>query len=119
MLTFRLVRSLFDFLTFGLMLGVLHAGPAEFRTGWFVESLAIQTLIVFAIRTRRVPFLRSRPDGLLTATTFSVIVIGIALTLVAIGHAVGFTPLHAAFRRTAGVRERLTAEPSERRQLRH
>ncbi len=95
MLTFGPVSSLFDFLKFGLMIGVLHAGPAEFRTGWFVESLATQTLFVFAIRTRRVPFLRSRPGGLLTATTFSVIVIviGIALTLVPIGHAVGFTPL--------------------------
>ncbi len=93
MLTFGPVSSLFDFLKFGLMIGVLHAGPAEFRTGWFVESLATQTLFVFAIRTRRVPFLRSRPGGLLTATTFSVIVIGIALTLVPIGHAVGFTLL--------------------------
>ena len=61
MLTFGPISSLFDFLTFGLMLGVLHAGPVEFRTGWFVESLATQTLIIFAIRTRRVPFFRSRP----------------------------------------------------------
>ena len=53
MLTFGPISSLFDFLTFGLMLGVLHAGPVEFRTGWFVESLATQTLIIFAIRTRR------------------------------------------------------------------
>ena len=57
MLTFGPISSLFDFLTFGLMLGVLHAGPVEFRTGWFVESLATQTLIIFAIRTRRVPVL--------------------------------------------------------------
>ena len=62
MLTFGPISSLFDFLTFGLMLGVLHAGPVEFRTGWFVESLATQTLIIFAIRTRRVPFFRSRPS---------------------------------------------------------
>ncbi len=61
MLTFGPISSLFDFMTFGLMLGVLHAGPVEFRTGWFVESLATQTLIIFAIRTRRVPFIRSRP----------------------------------------------------------
>lgn len=51
MLTFGPISSLFDFMTFGLMLGVLHAGPTEFRTGWFVESLATQTLIIFAIRT--------------------------------------------------------------------
>lgn len=56
MLTFGPISSLFDFLTFGLMLGVLRAGPTEFRTGWFVESLATQTLIIFAIRTRKVPF---------------------------------------------------------------
>ena len=63
MLTFGPISSLFDFLTFGLMLGVLHAGPVEFRSGWFIESIATQTLIVFAIRTRRIPFYRSRPGG--------------------------------------------------------
>ncbi|MGV0992155.1 MAG: magnesium-translocating P-type ATPase [Mycobacterium sp.] len=93
MLTFGPISSLFDFLTFGLMLGVLHAGPVEFRTGWFVESLATQTLIIFAIRTRRVPFFRSRPGGLLTVTTFSVIAIGVALTVSPVAHALGFTPL--------------------------
>lgn len=93
MLTFGPVSSLFDFLTFGLMLGVLHAGPVEFRTGWFVESLATQTLIIFAIRTRRVPFLRSRPGGLLTLATFAVIATGIALTVSPLAHSLGFTPL--------------------------
>ena len=63
MLTFGPISSLFDFLTFGLMLGVLHAGAPEFRTGWFVESLATQTLIIFAIRTARILFFRSRPGG--------------------------------------------------------
>ncbi|GAY13502.1 magnesium-translocating P-type ATPase [Mycobacterium sp. shizuoka-1] len=93
MLTFGPISSLFDFLTFGLMLGVLHAGPVEFRTGWFVESLATQTLIIFAIRTRRVPFLRSRPGGVLTAATFTVIAIGVGLTVSALAHPLGFTPL--------------------------
>ncbi len=93
MLTFGPISSLFDFLTFGLMLGVLHAGPVEFRTGWFVESLATQTLIIFAIRTRRIPFLRSRPGGWLVLTTFTVIAIGIALTVSPLAHALGFTPL--------------------------
>ena len=85
MLTFGPISSLFDFLTFGLMLGVLHAGAVEFHTGWFVESLATQTLIVFAIRTRKVPFLRSRPGTLLTATILSVVAIGVILTLVPLG----------------------------------
>jgi Mg2+-importing ATPase len=93
MLTFGPISSLFDFLTFGLMLGVLHAGPIEFRTGWFVESLATQTLIIFAIRTRRVPFLRSRPGGVLTVATFTVIAIGVALTISPLARPLGFIPL--------------------------
>lgn len=93
MLTFGPVSSLFDFLTFGLMLGVLHAAPPEFRTGWFVESLATQTLIIFAIRTRRIPFTRSRPGGLLTLSTASVIAAGIAITYWPPARQLGFTPL--------------------------
>jgi P-type Mg2+ transporter len=93
MLTFGPISSLFDFLTFGLMLGALHAGPVEFRTGWFVESLATQTLIIFAIRTRRIPFYRSRPGGVLTVATFVVIGVGVALTLSPLASALGFTPL--------------------------
>jgi Mg2+-importing ATPase len=93
MLTFGPISSLFDFLTFGLMLGVLHAGPVEFRTGWFVESLATQTLIIFAIRTRRVPFFRSRPSGAMTLTTLTVITLGVLLTVSPVAQALGFTTL--------------------------
>ena len=93
MLIFGPISSLFDFLTFGLMLGVLHAGAIEFRTGWFVESLATQTLIVFAIRTRKVPFFRSRPSGWLTMTTLTVVALGVVLTLLPLAHTLGFTPL--------------------------
>ena len=93
MLTFGPISSLFDFMTFGLMLGVLHAGPVEFRTGWFVESLATQTLIIFAIRTRRVPFIRSRPGIVLTLATFAVIAVGIVLTVSPLAHKLGFTTL--------------------------
>ena len=93
MLTFGPISSLFDFMTFGLMLGVLHAGPVEFRTGWFVESLATQTLIIFAIRTRRVPFIRSRPGLVITVATFTVVAVGIAITVSPIAHSLGFTTL--------------------------
>ncbi|WP_068187570.1 magnesium-translocating P-type ATPase, partial [Mycobacterium sp. UM_CSW] len=79
MLIFGPISSLFDFLTFGLMLGVLHAGVVEFRTGWFVESLATQTLIIFAIRTRKVPFFRSRASVPLTVTSLTVVAVGVAL----------------------------------------
>lgn len=93
MLIFGPISSLFDFMTFGLMLGVLHAGAVEFRTGWFVESLATQTLIIFAIRTRKVPFFRSRPSGLLTGTSLAVVAIGVVLTVSPISATLGFTPL--------------------------
>jgi Mg2+-importing ATPase len=93
MLIFGPISSLFDFLTFGLMLGVLHAGAVEFRTGWFVESLATQTLIIFAIRTRKVPFFRSRPSGPLTITSLTVVTIGVVLTISPLAHTLGFTPL--------------------------
>ena len=93
MFTFGPISSLFDFLTFGLMLGVLHAGPVEFRTGWFVESLATQTLIIFAIRTRRVPFFRSRPGLVLTLAAFAVVAVGVTLTVSPLAHQLGFTTL--------------------------
>ncbi|OBF03499.1 magnesium-translocating P-type ATPase [Mycobacterium sp. ACS4054] len=93
MLIFGPISSLFDFLTFGLMLGVLNAGAVEFRTGWFVESLATQTLIIFAIRTRMVPFFRSRPSALLAVTTVSVVAIGALITISPVAHTLGFTPL--------------------------
>ncbi|WP_322859626.1 magnesium-translocating P-type ATPase [Mycobacterium europaeum] len=93
MLIFGPISSLFDFLTFGLMLGVLHAGAIEFRTGWFVESLATQTLIIFVIRTRKVPFLRSRPSVLLTATSLTVVAVGAGLTVSPLARTLGFTPL--------------------------
>jgi P-type Mg2+ transporter len=93
MLIFGPISSLFDFLTFGLMLGVLHANAIEFRTGWFVESLATQTLIIFAIRTRMVPFFRSRASGALTVTSLTVVAVGVALTISPLAHTLGFTPL--------------------------
>jgi Mg2+-importing ATPase len=56
MLVFDPVSSLFDVLTFVVMLGLFHAGLGLFRSGWFVESLTTQTLVIFAVRTRRVPY---------------------------------------------------------------
>jgi len=93
MLTFGPISSLFDFLTFGMMLGVLHAGAVEFRTGWFVESLATQTLIIFAIRTRKVPFFRSRPSTLVAITSLTVVAVGVVVTISPLSRTLGFTPL--------------------------
>ncbi|HTZ43455.1 MAG TPA: magnesium-translocating P-type ATPase [Jatrophihabitans sp.] len=91
MLTFGPISSLFDFVTFGVMLGPLHAGAELFRSGWFVESLATQTLIIFAIRTRRVPFTRSTPSRPLTVATLAVVAAGVALPLSPLAGPLGFT----------------------------
>ena len=97
MLTFGPISSLFDFLTFGLMLGVLHAGGHRVRTGWFVESLATQTLIIFAIRTRKVPFFRSRASVPLTITSLTVVAVGVLITVSPLAHPLGFTALPLQF----------------------
>ncbi|MGV9776679.1 magnesium-translocating P-type ATPase [Streptosporangium sp. NPDC003464] len=97
MFFFGPISSLFDFLTFAIMLGVFHAGPELFRSGWFVESLATQTLIIFAIRTRRIPFLRSRPSVPLLAAVLGVVAVGIALPSSPLSHALGFTTLPPVF----------------------
>ncbi len=97
MIAFGPISSLFDFATFGLMLWVFQAAPEEFRAGWFVESLATQTLIVFVIRTRRIPFVRSRASAALTASVLAVVAIGAVLPYTPIGELVGFSPLPADF----------------------
>src|SRR5215831_13592405 len=64
------VSSVFDFLTFAVLLRVLHADQALFHTGWFIESLATQVLVIFVIRTRW-SALRSRPSPWLAATSLA------------------------------------------------
>jgi Mg2+-importing ATPase len=97
MLFFGPVSSVFDFLTFGLMLYVFHAGPALFRTGWFVESLATQTLVILAIRTRRIPFLRSRPSRPLLLAALGAVLVGAVLPLSPLASVLGFEPLPIGF----------------------
>jgi P-type Mg2+ transporter len=86
------ISSIFDFLTFFIMLNVFHAGQVLFHTGWFVESLATQTLIVFIIRTAGNP-LRSRPSLPLTITVLLVVAIGMLLPYTPLAGPLGFTPL--------------------------
>jgi Mg2+-importing ATPase len=97
MLLFGPISSIFDFATFGVMLGIFHAAPALFQSGWFVESLLTQTLIIFAIRTRRIPFFRSRASWPLTVTSLAVVVVGATLPFTPLARVFGFVPLPPAF----------------------
>ena len=97
MIFFGPVSSLFDFATFGLMLWVFHAGPVLFHTGWFVESLATQTLVIFVIRTRRIPFYRSRPSVPMLLAALAVVTAGAVLPYTPLGHLLGFRPLPGPF----------------------
>jgi Mg2+-importing ATPase len=97
MLFFGPVSSLFDFITFAVMLGPLHADAALFRSGWFIESLATQTLIIFVIRTRRTPFFRSRPSRPLMVAIAAVLTIGVGLPLSPLAHPLGFDAPPPAF----------------------
>lgn len=96
MLVLGPVSSIFDFLTFGLLLLVFHANEALFQTGWFIESLATQVLVIFVLRTRGNP-LKSRPHPLLAATSVAVVVLAIVLPFTPLGTWFGFAPPSALF----------------------
>ncbi len=89
--------SLYDFLTFGIMLFIFNASTlgraALFQTGWFVESFWTEVLIMFVIRTRRIPFVTSRPGKWLTVLTLSCVAFGTILPFTIFGGFMGFTPL--------------------------
>jgi Mg2+-importing ATPase len=93
MLFFGPISSLFDFATFAILLVGFNASHTLFHSGWFVESLATQSLAIFAIRTRRVPFFRSRPSRPLLVSTLAVVAIGFALPFSPLAHTLGFTAL--------------------------
>lgn len=87
------ISSVFDYATFGMMLWVFHAGEQLFQTGWFVESLATQCLVIFVIRTRRIPFIRSRPSLPLAATTLLCVTVGAAVPFSPLAGSLGFVKL--------------------------
>ena len=96
MLVIGPVSSVFDFLTFYLLLAVLQADERLFQSGWFVESLCTQVLVIFIIRTRGNP-LRSRAHPALVATSLAVAAIGALLPLTTWGRHFGFVPLPGQF----------------------
>jgi len=89
MLVLGPVSSLFDFLTFAILLFIFKAEPAVFRTGWFLESLCTQTLVIHVIRTGKIPFLESKPSQFLIFTSLYIITLGIIIP---------FTPLAKYFK---------------------
>ncbi len=97
MAVFGPLSSVFDFLIFFVLLVVLNASTDEFRSGWFVESLATQTLVIYVIRTRRVPFLRSRPSRPMFVLPIAAASIGAALPFTPLAGVLGFATLPLAF----------------------
>ncbi len=96
MLTIGPISSLFDFLTFYLLLHILHADEKLFQTGWFVESLCTQVLVIFVIRTRGNPF-KSRPHPYLTMTSLAIVLFGALMPFTPIGSYFGFVAPPATF----------------------
>ncbi|MFN9548443.1 MAG: magnesium-translocating P-type ATPase [Cyanobacteriota bacterium] len=95
------VSSLFDYVTFAVLWFVFAANTPErqslFQSGWFVESLLTQTLIVYIIRTARIPFLQSNPEPLMALITLVVMAVGVAIPFTPIGPGLGLVPLPAAY----------------------
>jgi P-type Mg2+ transporter len=90
------ISSVYDFLTFYVLLHAFHAPASLFQTGWFVESLATQTLVIFVIRTMGSSF-ESPPSRALTATTLGVVVVGLWLPYSPFAEMLGFVPLPAGY----------------------
>jgi P-type Mg2+ transporter len=89
------ISSIFDYATYGMMLYVFNAwsSPSLFQTGWFVESLLTQTLIIHIIRTAKVPFFESHASPALIATTVIICTVGMTLPFTWAGATLGFEPL--------------------------
>jgi Mg2+-importing ATPase len=96
MLTIGPISSLFDFLTFYLLIKLIHADEALFHTGWFVESIATQVLVIFVIRTRRNP-VRSSPNRWLVLSSLGVVACAMVLPFTPLASLLGFVPLPPAY----------------------
>jgi Mg2+-importing ATPase len=92
MLTFGILSSVFDYLTFGVLLMILHATTDQFRTGWFLESVISASVMVLVIRTRR-SFFRSKPGKYLLMATLLIVVVTILFPFTPLAGLLGFQPL--------------------------
>ncbi|HSP16566.1 MAG TPA: magnesium-translocating P-type ATPase [Thermoanaerobaculia bacterium] len=92
MVEFGILSSIFDLMTFAVLLSVFRAAPEEFRTAWFIESLLTELVIALVVRTRRV-FFRSRPGTVLLWSTVALIVLTFAIPYLPFVRILGFVPL--------------------------
>ncbi len=93
MLVFGPISSVFDFMTFGVLYWGFNLLNGSFQTGWFLESLATQTLVVYIIRTKKIPFLQSSPSLTLLIGASAAVGVSWLITVLPIGSLLGFTPL--------------------------
>jgi Mg2+-importing ATPase len=84
------VSSIFDFATFGVLWFIFHAQQPLFNTGWFLESLCTQTLVIHIIRTGKIPFIESKPSQFLIFTSLYIVTIGLILPFIPLGKYFGF-----------------------------
>ncbi|MFH0790401.1 MAG: magnesium-translocating P-type ATPase [Candidatus Omnitrophota bacterium] len=84
------ISSIFDFITYGVLIFVFHASPEMFHTGWFLESLCTQTLVIHIIRTGKVPFIESKPSRFLVFTSILIVTAGISIPFTPLAKAFGF-----------------------------
>jgi Mg2+-importing ATPase len=98
-IVFGPLSSLFDYITFAVLLFAFQGGTHQdlFRTGWFVESLFSQTLIIHVLRTRKIPWIESRASAVLTLTTAITLMAGMIIVATPLAGAFGFVPLPAAY----------------------
>jgi len=97
MLFFGPISSIYDFIIFAIMILLFHASAILFRTGWFVESAATQILVVFAIRTRRIPFYKSKPGKWIIFSCLATVGIAAIIPFTPLGEVFSFTPIPALF----------------------
>lgn len=90
MLVFGPLSSLFDFMTFGMLIYFFHADSSLFQTSWFLTSLCTQTLVIHVIRTEKIPFLQSSPSSLLFFSSFALTALGFLLPVLPVASVFGF-----------------------------
>jgi Mg2+-importing ATPase len=92
MVEFGILSSVFDILTFVILIAIFHASPELFRSGWFVESLLTELVVALIMRTRR-PFFRSRPGRVLLLSTMALIPLAVAIPYLPFATVFGFVPM--------------------------